>query len=378
MRFRPSVALLVEMSNAFSRELLAGVREWIRRHADWAIQLSEQGRGSSPPPWLRHWKGHGIIARIETPAIARAVRACGVPVVNVSAAGLAPEFPAVISDSAAIARLAARHLLERGLRHFGFCGDARFAWAQQHGQNFEAELRAEGYACAFYPLRSREAGLLLEQKRLRRWLRALPKPCGVMACYDIRGQQVLDACRAAGLRVPEEVAVIGQHNDELLCELCQPSLTSVIPDARRAGFLAAEMLAELMRHPRRKRVGVVEVAPVGVATRASTDVVAVADARLAAAVRWLREHVAESANVDELARAAGLSRSLLERGFREQFGCPPYEYLLRLRMELARRLLRETDLPVAEVGERCGFQSAGHFSAAFRQREGVSPMALRG
>ncbi len=376
----PSVALLVEMSNAFSRELLLGVRDWMRAHGDWQIHLSEQGRGARPPEWLGQWRGQGIIARVENAAIARAVRACGVPVVNVSAAGLAPEFPLVISDSAEIARLAAEHLRERGLRRFAYCGDARFAWSQRHGENFVKELRAKGFDSVVFPLRHDEgAGSTAERARLRRWLKALPKPCGVMACYDIRAQQVLDACRAAGLRVPDEVAVIGQHNDELLCDLCQPPLSSVIPDARRAGFAAAQLLHELMRKkPRqRRRAAVIEIPPVGVATRASTDTVAVADPRFAAALRWAREHFTEAIGVDDLARVAGMSRSLLERGFRELLGCPPYEHLLRLRMEKARRLLRETDLAVAEVAAQCGFQSAGHFSAAFRQREGVPPVSLR-
>ncbi len=376
LRTRPVVALLVETSNAFSRELLHGVRDWMREHGAWAIHLSEQGRGSTPPPWLRRWRGDGIIARVETRPIARAVRACGVPVVNVSAAGHAAEFPTVISDSAAIADAAARHLVERGLRAFGYCGDARFAWSATHGAHFAATLRVRGFPCHMYPAAPGDhADWSREQRKLGAWLRELPRPCGVMACYDIRGQQVLDVCRALQLRVPEDVAVIGQHNDELLCELCEPPLTSVIPDARRIGHAAAHTLHALMRGRRAKSVQ--RIPPLGVAGRQSTDLVAVDDPRLASALRYLRAHALEPIGVDDIARAAGMSRSLLERRFRATFGDSPWNFALRLRTEAARTLLTTTPLAFVEIAERTGFVTAEHLSAMLRRLTGQTPGQIR-
>ncbi len=374
---RPVIALLVETSNAFSRELLHGVRDWMRAHGSWAIHLSEQGRGNQPPPWLKRWSGDGIIARIENETIASAVRACGVPTVNVSASGLAPEYPAVISDSAAIAEQAATHLLERGLRHFGYCGDARFSWSQRHGENLVTALRERGHTCEVFPCATGDsADWRREQSKLARWLKSLPKPVGVMTCYDIRGQQVLDVCRAMGLRVPEDVAVIGQHNDELLCELCDPPLSSVIPNARRAGFEAAALLDRLMRRRAvaRKRI---EIPPIGIATRQSTDLVAVEDERLARAMRFVREHAHEMISVEDIARAAGISRSLLERKFREAFGRSPWDQVLQLRLRQAEQLLSQSRLNIAEIAERTGFGAPEYFSAVFRKLTGTSPRAAR-
>ena len=376
-KIRPVVALLVETSNAFSRELLHGVRDWMRAHGSWAIHLSEQGRGNQPPSWLGSWRGDGIIARIENDAIAAAVRACRLPTVNVSASGLAPEFPAVISDSAAIAEQAATHLLERGLRHFGYCGDARFTWSQRHGDNLIKALQERGHTCSVFPAAIGDAAdWRREQAKLTRWLEYLPKPVGVMTCYDIRGQQVLDVCRAIGLRVPEDVAVIGQHNDELLCELCEPPLSSVIPNARRAGFEAAALLDRLMRG----KAGVpkrIEVPPVGIATRQSTDLVAVGDERLARAMRFIREHAHEVISVEDIARTAGISRSLLERKFREAFGRSPWDQVLQLRLRQAEHLLSQTRLSIAEIAERTGFGTPEYFSAAFRKLTGTSPRSAR-
>ncbi len=371
------MALLVETSNAFSRELLHGIRDWMRAHGSWAIHLSEQGRGNTPPLWLQNWRGDGIIARIETRRIADAVRACGVPVVNVSASGLATEFSIVISDSAAIARTAAEHLMVRGLSRFGYCGDARFAWSTTHGQHFAAAVKARGFPCHVYPAVARDsADWGREQRKLAAWLKKLPKPCGVMTCYDIRGQQVLDVCRALGLRVPEDVAVIGQHNDELLCELCDPPLSSVTPNARRIGHEAARTLDSLMRG---RRIGepMLCIPPKGVVARQSTDLVAVDDPRLASAMRFLRAHAFEPIGVEEIARAAGMSRSLLERRFRPAFGDSPWNFVLRLRVDAARNLLINTPLPFADIAERTGFGTAEHLSAMFQRLTAQTPGQIR-
>ena len=374
---RPVVALLVETSNAFSRELLHGVRDWMRAHDTWAIHLSEQGRGNQPPSWLGSWSGDGIIARIENETIASAVRACGLPAVNVSASGLAPEFPAVISDSAAITEQAATHLLERGLRNFGYCGDARFTWSQRHGENLVSALRERGHPCHIFPSTAGDAAdWRKEQAKLARWLKSLPKPVGVMTCYDIRGQEVLDVCRAIGLRVPEDVAVIGQHNDELLCELCDPPLSSVIPNARRVGFEAADLLARLMS-TRKTRTTRIEIPPIGIVTRQSTDLVAVDDERLARAMRFIRENAHEVISVEDIARAAAISRSLLERKFREAFGRSPWDLVTQLRLRKAEQLLSESRLSIAEIAGRSGFGTPEYFSAAFRKLTGTSPRSAR-
>jgi LacI family transcriptional regulator len=372
-----TVALLVETSNRYTRELLRGVRDYARDAGGWVVHLSEQGRGDGPPPWLKTWTGHGIIARIENAETAAAVRSKKLPVVNVSASGLAEQYPTVISDSVGVARLAAEHLLERGFRHFGYCGDGRFAWSAKHGLNFAAHLKRAGRECSFYSSTPNDFGDRDgERAKLSAWLAALPKPVGVMTCYDIRGQQVLDACRALRLRVPEEVAVIGQHNDDLLCELCDPPLSSVIPDARRAGYEAARLLARLMAG-QSVAPGVHPIAPIGVAVRRSSDVIAVEDPRVAVAVRFLNEHFLETIQVDALARLAGLSRTRLERQFRTLLGRSPYDYALQLRLRRARELLAGSDLLISEVGLRAGFSTPEYFSAVFKKHTGKSPKGFR-
>jgi LacI family transcriptional regulator len=312
----PKVALLIETSNAYARELLHGVREWLRHHGTWTIFLSEAGRGAEPPPWLKGWKGDGIIARIETPAIAKAVAAARLPAVDVSAARLLPELPWLETDDRAIAHTAAEHLRERGFREFAYVGDDRFNWSRWRRDAFAAHLTQHGLHCWDFANVSRpdsldrEANWETQLADLMRWLKSLPKPLGVFAGYDIRGMQILEACRRLEFAVPNQVAVLGVDNDELLCDLADPPLSSVIPDVRRTGYEAASLLDRMMRGEKVRGEGRLFV-PLGVATRQSTDVVAVADRHISTAVRFIREHACNGITVTDVVKQVPLSRRVL-------------------------------------------------------------------
>jgi len=197
-----------------------------------------------------------------------------------------------------------------------------------------------------------------------------------MACYDLRGQQLLDACRRCAIAVPDEIAVIGVDNDELLCELSDPPLTSLIPNTHRTGYDAAALLDELMsgkRPPAQAHL----VPPVGVATRQSTDVVAIEDRSVAMAMRHIREHACDGINVKDVLRAAPQSRRRLESAFRRLFGRTPHEEILRLQLDRAKHLLVATDLPLSEIAERAGFAHVEYLSVVFKKQFGVPPSRYR-
>lgn len=368
------VALLIETSNSYGRELLQGIRAWMREHESWSVRLVEQGRGAALPDWLPSWAGDGIIARIENRKIATALRSIKLPVIDVSAALAQPLFPQVVTDSRAVTQLAFDHLHERGLRHFGFCGDRRFRWATQRGEMFERAVHNAGLHCqSFHEFRNRPDA---ELAALARWVGRLPRPVGILACYDIRGQQVLEACREAGLRVPDDIAVIGVHNDELLCDLCDPPLSSVAPDARRAGFAAADMLARWMDGeivPRTVR----QIEPVRVVARQSSDVVAVEDDRVAAALRFIREHATESIGVTDVLRAVPMSRTTLERQFRHLLRRTPREQIEAVRIDRVKTLLSTTELSIARVAELVGFMNPEYLTVMFRRVTKQTPRQFR-
>jgi len=371
------VALLVETSNAYARGLLRGIVSYIREHRPWSLYLSEHNRGDKPPGWLAHWNGNGIIARIENPAIAQALRHVNVPIVDVSAARLIPSLPWFETDDGAIAHLAADHLLERGFKYFAYAGDARFNWSNWRCEHFQNCVRAAGWDCFVY--RPSKGFSLDDQEQvddLANWIRGLPKPVGVMACYDLRGQQVLAACRRIGVAVPDEVAVIGVDNDDLLCELSDPPLSSVIPNTQRTGYEATKLLDEMMSG-RKVRGETHLIPPSGIATRQSTDVLAIDDRNVARAVHFIRQHACDGIKVKDVLKAVPHSRTLLESRFKKLIGRTPHEEILRVRLDRVKQLLTGTDLSLEQIAERAGFPHVEYLSVAFRREVGMPPSQFR-
>ena len=370
----PKIALLIETSNAYARGLLGGIQAYIREHRPWSVYLDEQSRGDQPPRWLKKWKGDGVIARIENPAIAKAIAALGVPAVDLSAGRLLPELPMLEIDEAAVGRMAAEHFLERGFRHFAWCGDNRFVWSKLRGDAYAAALAEAGHAVASWqapagvPADDEDAGL----EAIGRWLLELPRPVAVFTCYDIRGREVLDACRRFSIPVPDEVAVLGIDNDELLCNLAFPPLSSIVPNARRTGYEAAARLERLMAGET-DTVSATLIPPTGIVTRQSTDVLAVEDRNVARAVRYIREHACEGICVDDVVSHAALSRRLLETRFKKLLGRSPHDEITRVQLRRVKELLAETDLPLAEIADRTGFRYVEYLSAVFKNKTGVPP-----
>ena len=382
---RPRVALLIESSRAYGRGLLVGIARYVREHGPWAIFLQERSLGDLSPGWLRRWDGDGVIARIENWPMARAIRRLGRPAVDLRFLLPKLDMPSIRTDDSAIARLASEHLMERGFRHFAFCGFNGADYSDIRRDNFRKRIIQAGYSCHVFedPQSPRQAGTLEYEEhglkygdRVARWIKHLPRPAGVMACNDIRGQQVLNACRAVGVTVPDELAVLGVDNDDVLCELSDPPLSSIVPNSERIGYEAAALLDRMMSGdevPPRP----VFVEPAGVVTRRSTEVLAIDDSHIANAVRFIREHACEGIDVSDVLRAVPLSRSALERRFSGALGRSPKEEILRVRLSRARQLLAETKFSMALIAEKIGLEHPEYFNVIFKKKIGMTPGQFR-
>ena len=378
MKKRPSVALLIETSNSYGRGLLQGIIAYQGEHPTWSIHLPEQGRGETPPSWLRKWRGDGIIARIENRAIARAVKNTRLPVVDVSAARLIPDIPWVETDDRAIAEMAFTHLFERGFRHLGYCGEPAFNWSKWRLEHFQRLAADHGLSCQVYPPvpRQRRVSWDEEQRELMQWVRRLPKPVGVMAAYDIKAQILLDACRELGTHVPEDVAVIGVDNDLLLCNLANPPLSSIVPNTQGAGYEAASLLERLILGKKVPPTAHL-IEPLEVVTRQSTNVLAIEDRDVASSVRFIREHACDGIDVHDILSVVPLSRRVLEKRYVHFMGRTPHEDILLRKIERAKQLLAATDLGMCLIAERSGFKHVEYLSVAFKRGVGVSPSVYR-
>lgn len=370
------VALLIESSNAYGRGLLRGIVQYGREHSPWSLFLVERSRVEAVPAWVAHWDGDGIIARIENRQTAKAVLASGLPAVDLSAGRFAPGLPWVETDDVHIARLAFEHLMERGFHRVAFCGDDRFNWSKARSTEFTRLARERGVSCDVLPNKLQSTDVSRQIEQMEEWLLHLSKPIGVFAGYDISGQQMLDACRNRGVAVPEEVAVLGVDDDELLCEVAYPPLSSVVPNSRQAGYQAAALLADMMQGGASRPIEV-RVPPLGITARQSTDILAVSDRLVVQALRFIRAHACDPIAVSDVVRAAGVSRRVLEQRFGRALDRSPHAEIVTTRINRVKQLLLETDLSLEAIAGRVGFEHAEYLSVMFKRETGEAPGRFR-
>jgi LacI family transcriptional regulator len=375
-----NVAAIVETSNSYARGVLRGIHDYARSRPGWTLYLTEHGRHEIDQSFSGDWKFDGVIARIETDRMARIITAMNVPTVDVSAARLIQGIPWVETDDGAITRLALDHLRDCGLQNFAFFGDPFYNWSIWRQQNFERILgRPDIIRSRIFNLPARKEPRVrwwTQREAVREWLESLPKPVGVFACYDACGQQLLEICRYFGFKVPEDIAVIGVDNDELLCELATPSMSSVIPNSFRTGAYAAEILDRMMRGenaPGRKY----SIEPLGVRKRISTDVLTVGDHHVAEAIAFIRQNAYENIGVEDVLNIVPLSRRVLEARFRRALNRTPHQEIVRVRTNAVRELLRETDMSLSEISERLGIRHPEYLSVFFKKETGLTPRDYR-
>ena len=321
-------------------------------------------------------KPDGVIAMIRSAQTAAKLRAWGGPVVDTAYDIDNIPFAQIGFDTRLIGQFAAEHLMQLKGRTYAYVGDSTPA-GRFVRQSFVTRLREAGFDAVLAPP-GFDRPYVEDAKSAAaaaKWLSALPKPAAVFAFHDALAHRLADVCCNVGLRVPEQVAILGCLNDEFLCTAANPPLSSVSVPLPALGYEAARMLDALMGSA--PSPGRIELPPLGVVTRQSTDPAAVADVDLATALRFIRQKRSDRINVDDIATASGLSRSTLERRFRASLGRSPLAELLRERVEYAKHLLAETDLPVKEIARIAGFHDTRHMSVTFRQKAGVSPAKFR-
>ncbi len=375
------IILFIESSRASGRDLLRGLARYAQLHGPWSFYW-EPGGLEHGQPNLKDLDADGIIFRDVGHFNAQALR-LGIPAVVVGHSGReVRRMVNVLTDSAAIGRMAAEHFLERGLKHFAFCGYSatrleQTPWSLDRQESFRRRVEEAGFAPpANHVMPLLEGEWQKHRRHLGAWLEKLPKPLGVMACNDDCGAQLIEACKLQGFSVPDTVSVIGVDNDEVVCGLTDPAMSSVAINFERAGYQAAEALDWLM-HGSKKPPRKIEARALHVVARRSTDIMAVEDPHLAKALTCIRDRSRFPLTVNEVAQAAGVSRRSLERRFREQMGGTILKEIRRQRTEQIERLLLETNQPVTRLAESLGFPDTRHFARYFRSTKKMSPLAFR-
>jgi LacI family transcriptional regulator len=386
-----TIALIIDTVGSYGRGLLSGVARFVQTHIGWQVIYEERKGIDNLPKWLVRGSCPGVLARVRDDRQLASLRRLGMPLVSLGevshpAAGMAE----ILSDHRMIGQLAAEHLIGRQLRHFGFYGSGGAAFSDLRLDGFRTYLAGHKQQAHIFleekwgpglPNSTRRGDPFWEDAKLNQWLKQLPKPIGIMACNDYFGRLLLSACRRNEVHVPNEVAVIGVDNDEIICDLAVPPLTSVDPAADAVGFRAAELLDEML-HGRSIPPGTIYFPPKAVVARASTNTIAVADMVIVQALQFIRDQggigISTEDILDHLAKSSLLvSRSTLERRFQAQLGFAPHDEIARVRLERIERLLTSTNYPLARIADIVGMGTEQQLTAFFRRYRGMTPGTFR-
>lgn len=379
----PRVILLIENSRQPGRGVLRGIAKYAFLNGPWTFY-------SKPPFYTNPVKGKsqllsrmkefdpdGIITRDSEKV--KEIVAGGVPTIFFVAVNPPPrDFPWINTDNDAMGKMAAEHLLASGFTQFAFCGFCNILWSMARSRSFTKRIAHAGFRVYPYKISKSQSKLSWTKEcfLLADWLKQLPKPIGLIACNDDRAQQVIEAAKIAGLNVPEQIAVVGVDNDDLVCNLTNPRLSSIAVDWERVGYEAAGLLDKMMAGKKTADKKII-ARPTHVVTRQSTDILAIEDREVAEAVRFIRQHAKESVQVSDVVQWVALSRRSLERRFFKALGRSIYDEIKRVRVEQICRLLLQTNLTIRQIALELKYPCGEHISRFFRQEMGMSPLDYR-
>ncbi|MFK5924449.1 MAG: DNA-binding transcriptional regulator [Verrucomicrobiota bacterium] len=376
------VAVIVDATKPYDRKVISGLAEYVQQVGNWSLYVEEEPLDKLPD--FRSWSGDGVIANFDDQRVFNAVRNLDVPVVGLGG-GYGQYHPDMDicylrTDNQKISQLAATLLIDRGFRNFAYCGMPKTplnGWSKERENSFTRYLSSRSYPCEIYNGRfttTRQWRKL--QNHLGSWLQKVQKPIGIMACNDARARHVLEACRNVGLSVPDEVAVIGVDNDELICELTQPPLSSIEQGAKHLGYEAAANLDKLMSSKRFKAFERT-IEPVGVVERGSTDTLAFDDDAVTLALQIIRKRACDSIQVRDVIDAVMISRTSLETRFQKHTGRSIHSEIRRTQLSQAKKMLTAGNLPIKSVSQHCGFRTVQYFTTVFREEYGETPAAFQ-
>ena len=369
------VAILVESRHVYTQEILRGIVRYGEERRHWSIRDMSPTVPQRLSGTLREWKADGVLAWIDDRRMAKAILRLGVPAVDVCRSLGDAGFPTVGPDEHAMARLAATHLMDQRVQHFGVV-------AVEQDDNSSADMRARhfreivldaGFSCDVFHLSCRggmaKDAWAAKQDQLAQWIGSLPKPLGLMACDDQRAVYAVDACRCVGAAIPDDVAVVGMGNDDCLCSLSSPSISSVDLNPQRIGYEAARLLDRLMADASADGQDVL-VEPRGLVARASTDMLAGRDSIIAEAVKFIQHSACNHIQVSDVARHVGLSNTALASRLKQVLGRTIHQEIRRVQVERVKHLLLTTDAPLKQIAAQTGFYHVEYLMRVFRQTTG--------
>ncbi|HMO26209.1 MAG TPA: substrate-binding domain-containing protein [Tepidisphaeraceae bacterium] len=374
------IALVISWSLAYCRSVMRGVRQYAAGRADWIITPVDPEYDLARA--LTRLRPDGVIAHVYSTSMESLLLRRGIPTINVSGVLEKDRLWRVGIDDEHVGRTAAEHLLARGLRSFAYVGFASHGFAVRRGHGFADELARHGASCARFGAAATEAFRTQGSdwgvdRRLLDWLGRQPRPLGVFCCNDLWGFQIAEAARQLGCVVPHDLAIVGVDDDDLLCNLARPSLSSIQVPGERIGFEAARRLDPMLLRPSRAPGRDLLLPAIGVRTRESSDMIACEDRDVADAIRFIRSATGRRIAVSDVLAEVPVGRRTLERRFRRAIGRGIWDEIQRNRLAAAQRWLAGTAWSMTTIAQRSGFASSKDLAQAFRRHLNLTPGAYR-
>jgi LacI family transcriptional regulator len=375
------IILLIDFSEEYSKNLLRGISRYSKEYGPWVfcqmpVFYRETIGIKGILKWAREWEANGIFGQFyNEPGIESLIQE-GIPIIDQDFKERFSQIPNITGSYYETGKLGAEYFLKKGFKNFAFYGFRDIVWSRERSEGFESTVKLKGFDVHYFEHKKSRSSELWYYKpsSLSLWLKSLPKPVALMACDDNQGQHITEACKHAGIRIPEEVAVLGVDNDEMICNLSDPPLSSISLDAEKGGYEAARLMDQMIKSGG-TRFPDVFIEATQVITRRSTDIYATNEPYISAVLKFIHQNIDNNLKVAQVLKQIPLSRRTLEKRFQEITGFPVYKYNLRIE-KFSQRLL-ESDKTVFEIALETGFSDSKNISRQFKQVKGCTPNEYR-
>ncbi|GHC57468.1 XylR family transcriptional regulator [Roseibacillus persicicus] len=379
------IAVLIETSRAYGRGIFHGIADYSRAHGPWSFTVQERDLRGGIPEWIQTWEGDGILCRAFNPELAELLAKAPCPVVDLYGRMQHPDIPWLDTNPDGIAKMAVEFYLNAAFTQFAYCGFHGLWFSDQREKAFVALLKKLGFPCSVYEapanfenqdVATREGLHPQGSDSIREWVSNLPKGTAILACNDVRAQQLTTAAAAVGRKIPDDLAIMGVDNDKIICRFANPSLSSIEPDTRLLGYTGSAWLHRLIKGETLPSHSAL-IDPIGIKERTSTDLIASEDEIFVKALRFIRRLTDQRTQVEDVLKHVGRSRNTVESRFREILGHSIRDEITAARIRRARCLLQQTRWPLHKIAEASGFATTAHFCRAFKNAEKQTPTEFR-
>lgn len=378
--------LLSDFTESFSYNLLKGVLAYSKSHEPWVVcrmppsyKLTYGIEGVLK--WAKTWQADAIIGRFDNDDNVELFRQHGIIAIAQDYKARFENIPNITGDYRKTGKMAAEFFLNKGFQHFAFYGYRDTVWSQERCEGFYECIAERGFGNSFHAYQEQSLDDLwfYEAPPLLSWLKSLPHPTALMACDDNQGNRITEICKVNNIKVPDKIAILGVDNDEIICNLSDPPLSSISHNIVRGGFEAAELIDRLLNDEENNRQDMQDVViqPINIVNRLSTDFYSTTDMHIHTALKYIHQNIASDITVSDIVKQVPLSRRLLEIRFKQVTQQSIHKYIFNLRMERFAQLLLASDAPIADVAEQIGINNLKNLSRQFKTLKKVSPNEYR-